>query len=130
VWREVLFWYWVVGMVLLGAAQMDRSIEAALQMSESCGQRIEPVSSMTSPRLSRLAEEIADRPSEHPRARSAWFHGHQVYGASFGLHALHKRKSEAARGTEKTKPSVFRREIRYLNLNAWALTSPRDRVLR
>ena len=35
----LLFWYWVVGMVLLGAAEMDRAIEAASQMSESNGQR-------------------------------------------------------------------------------------------
>jgi membrane protein len=38
----LLFWYWVVGMVLLGAAEMDRAIEAASQMSESNGQRIDP----------------------------------------------------------------------------------------
>ena len=38
----LLFWYWVVGMVLLGAAEMDRAIEAASQMSESHGQRIDP----------------------------------------------------------------------------------------
>jgi membrane protein len=38
----LLFWYWVVGMVLLGAAEMDRAIEAASQMSESHGQRIGP----------------------------------------------------------------------------------------
>ncbi len=38
----LLFWYWVVGMVLLGAAEMDRAIEAAPQMSESHGPRIDP----------------------------------------------------------------------------------------
>jgi membrane protein len=38
----LLFWYWVVGMVLLGAAEMDRAIEAASQMGESRGQVIDP----------------------------------------------------------------------------------------
>jgi membrane protein len=38
----LLFWYWVVGMVLLGAAEMDRAIEAAPQMSESHGPTIDP----------------------------------------------------------------------------------------
>ena len=40
----LLFWYWVVGMVLLGAAEMDRAIEAASPMSESNGQRIDRAS--------------------------------------------------------------------------------------
>ena len=38
----LLFWYWLVGMVLLGAAEMDRAIEAASPMSESHGQGIDP----------------------------------------------------------------------------------------
>jgi membrane protein len=38
----LLFWYWVVGMVLLGAAEMDRAIEAAAHISGSYGQRIDP----------------------------------------------------------------------------------------
>jgi membrane protein len=33
----LLFWYWVVGMVLLAAAEMDRAIEAAAQAGESRG---------------------------------------------------------------------------------------------
>jgi membrane protein len=33
----LLFWYWIVGMVLLGAAEMDRAIEAASQPGESRG---------------------------------------------------------------------------------------------
>jgi membrane protein len=38
----LLFWYWVVGMVLLGAAEMDRAIEAAAQISGWYGQQIDP----------------------------------------------------------------------------------------
>jgi membrane protein len=34
----LLFWYWVVGMVLLGAAEMDRAIEAGPETGESRGQ--------------------------------------------------------------------------------------------
>jgi membrane protein len=38
----LLFWYWIVGMVLLGAAEMDRAIESASQMGESRGRGIDP----------------------------------------------------------------------------------------
>ena len=38
----LLFWYWIVGMVLLGAAEMDRAIEAASPMGESRGPGIDP----------------------------------------------------------------------------------------
>ncbi|MGE5755226.1 MAG: YihY/virulence factor BrkB family protein [Planctomycetaceae bacterium] len=38
----LLFWYWVVGMVLLGAAEMDRAIEAAAQAGESRGRGTDP----------------------------------------------------------------------------------------
>ena len=34
----LLFWYWVVGMVLLGAAEMDRAVEAGPEGGESRGQ--------------------------------------------------------------------------------------------
>jgi membrane protein len=33
----LLFWYWVVGMVLLGAAEMDRAVEAGPERGESRG---------------------------------------------------------------------------------------------
>jgi membrane protein len=38
----LLFWYWIVGMVLLGAAEMDRAIESASPMGESRGPGIDP----------------------------------------------------------------------------------------
>ena len=38
----LLFWYWIVGMVLLGAAEMDRAIESASQLGESRGPGIDP----------------------------------------------------------------------------------------
>jgi membrane protein len=38
----LLFWYWIVGMVLLGAAEMDRAIEAASQPGESRGKGVDP----------------------------------------------------------------------------------------
>ena len=34
----LVFWYWVVGLVLLGAAEMDRAIEAAAPGAEAPGQ--------------------------------------------------------------------------------------------
>jgi membrane protein len=38
----LLFWYWVVGMVLLGAAEIDRAIESGTETGESRGQGVDP----------------------------------------------------------------------------------------
>jgi membrane protein len=38
----LLFWFWVVGLVLLGAAEINRAIEAASPPAESRGEGIEP----------------------------------------------------------------------------------------
>jgi membrane protein len=38
----LLFWYWAVGLVLLGAAEIDRAIEAAAALGESPARAIDP----------------------------------------------------------------------------------------
>jgi membrane protein len=38
----LLFWYWAVGLVLLGAAEIDRAIEAAAPLGKSPAQGIDP----------------------------------------------------------------------------------------
>jgi membrane protein len=38
----LLFWYWAVGLVVLGAAEVDRAIEAASPLGESPGGGIDP----------------------------------------------------------------------------------------
>src|SRR3954466_6963337 len=51
----LLFWYWVVGMVLLGAAEMDRAIEAGPETGESRGQGYD---SALPPALQATAQEV------------------------------------------------------------------------
>ncbi len=52
----LLFWYWVVGMVLLGAAEMDRAVEAGPGPGESRGQRYD---SNLPPDLQATAPEVS-----------------------------------------------------------------------
>jgi membrane protein len=53
----LLFWYWVVGLVLLGAAEMDRAIEAGPEAGESSGQGIAPGVSRGLPAVAPKARE-------------------------------------------------------------------------
>ncbi len=62
----LLFWYWSVGLVLLGAAEIDRAIEAAAPLGTSSARGIDPTAGPESGSPSRSG---SDAPRPRPAGR-------------------------------------------------------------